>query len=244
MLKKILKYSALALVVCYIIFALLIIPGKDDAELCNELIVNIDENNDMLSGTDVLTMLQDEGLDPRGKPLGEIKCFEIEHFMNSISLISSCQTYKTVNGNIVLEIDCRRPILAVIGKDGEQFCIDKDGAIIEGIPSMLYLPLATGNITDSMATAELKLIAEAIDNDRFWKAQTEQIYFDENRNIILVPRVGNHIIELGTADSIATKLENVKAFYGKGLNIVGWNKYSKLNAEYENRVICTKRNEN
>ena len=53
--------------------------------------------------------------------------------------------------------------------------------------------------------------------------------------------MGNHIIELGTVTDIEEKLKNVKEFYRKGLNTVGWNKYSKLNVKISNKVICTKR---
>ena len=53
--------------------------------------------------------------------------------------------------------------------------------------------------------------------------------------------MGNHVIELGTIRQIDEKFENLKAFYQKGLNTVGWNKYSKLNIKISNKVICTKR---
>ena len=241
MLRKIIKYSLVSVVVCYIAAALIIIPGKDEEKLCSGVTVEVNENSDILSRADVMSMLKEKDLDPEGMKLKDVKCFEIERYMNSISLIKDCQAYKANNGKIVLEIDSRKPILAVIDRNDRQYCIDSDGAVIEGIPGLLHLPLATGNIVDSMVTRELKEVANAIGNDEFWKAQTEQIHFDTKRNIILVPRVGDHIIELGAADSIEAKLSNVKSLYMNGLSTVGWNKYIKLNAEYSGRVICTKR---
>ena len=38
-----------------------------------------------------------------------------------------------------------------------------------------------------------------------------------------------------------TKLDKLRAFYQKGLNNIGWNKYSKLNIEFDNKIIGTKR---
>ncbi len=242
MLKKILKYSALALVMCYILTAMLIIPGKDDDKQCNGILVSIKEDKSKSIGKDdIIELLKEEGLDPIGKELGTVKCFEIENYINSLSLVKSSQAYKTRNRYINLEIICREPVLAIIDKEGRKYCIDNEGAIIDGTLKMLHLPIATGNIVDSMATAELKEIANAISSSTFWKAQTEQIYFDEKRNVILVPRVGDHIIELGKAEDIAYKLDKVQTFYKKGLSIIGWNKYSKLNVEFGNKVICTER---
>jgi cell division protein FtsQ len=53
--------------------------------------------------------------------------------------------------------------------------------------------------------------------------------------------MGDHVIEIGTIRQLDEKLENVKTFYRKGLNTVGWNKYSRLNIKISDKVICTKR---
>jgi cell division protein FtsQ len=59
--------------------------------------------------------------------------------------------------------------------------------------------------------------------------------------MILVPRIGNHLIELGRADNLDGKLDKLKRFYKEGLNKVGWNKYKTLNIEFDKQVICTKK---
>jgi cell division protein FtsQ len=241
MFKKILTYTALALTVCYIVFAVFFVSGKDDDNTCKDIKVNIKENRDMLSKASIISLLQNEDLDPTGKLLNKVKCFKIERYISGLSIIRDCQAYKTNDGDVILEINCRRPILAVQDKEGKQYCIDSVGTIIEGVSKLLYLPVATGNIVDSMATSELKDVANAINNDTFWKAQTEQIYFDQKRNIILVPRIGGHIVKLGSADSIKVKLDKVKTFYIKGLNTIGWNTYSILDAEFDDRIIGTRR---
>ena len=64
------------------------------------------------------------------------------------------------------------------------------------------------------------------------------------KNVELVPRVGDHIIYLGKLDGFERKLERMKAFYEKGLNQVGWNKYlPALSVEFSNQIICYKARE-
>jgi len=48
-------------------------------------------------------------------------------------------------------------------------------------------------------------------------------------------------VMLPKLDGFERKLERVKAFYERGLNQVGWNKYSRINVEFSNQIICTKR---
>jgi cell division protein FtsQ len=53
--------------------------------------------------------------------------------------------------------------------------------------------------------------------------------------------VGDHLVYLGKLENFEDKLARLKEFYKKGLNRVGWNKYSRINLEFNNQIICTKR---
>ena len=53
--------------------------------------------------------------------------------------------------------------------------------------------------------------------------------------------VQGHLVYLGKLENFEDKLARLKEFYKKGLNRVGWNKYSRINLEFNNQIICTKR---
>jgi cell division protein FtsQ len=73
----------------------------------------------------------------------------------------------------------------------------------------------------------------------FWNAQIEQINVLKDNDIELIPRVGDHIIYLGKIDNFEEKLKRLMIFYKDGLNKIGWNKYKRINLEYDNQIICT-----
>ena len=77
--------------------------------------------------------------------------------------------------------------------------------------------------------------------NEFWNSQIEQINILSDKTIELVPRVGQHVVYLGTFANYQEKLERLKKFYTKALNQVGWNKYSRINVEFSNQIICTRR---
>ena len=56
----------------------------------------------------------------------------------------------------------------------------------------------------------------------------------------LIPRVGSQVIELGDADNLEEKFENLKLLYLEGFNKIGWNKYERISLKYKNQVVCTK----
>ena len=46
----------------------------------------------------------------------------------------------------------------------------------------------------------------------------------------------------GFPESIRKKLDRLEKFYKYGLSQAGWNKYSYINLEFDNQIICKKRN--
>lgn len=243
MFKRILKYLLAAVIVCYTLFALIVIPSKEKSGICQGVLINVNDNElEIISRDEVMDIIKKEGLDPSGKNIDEFYCYDIENFIDSISLVEKSQVYKSIKGYTVIDIDCRIPIIKVYDKDNKSYYIDDKGNIIHGIHKALYLPVANGHIDDSIATNDVMKIARAINESRFWNSQIEQIYLDKNRKITLIPRVGNHIIEFGVAENIEQKFDKLYTFYQEGMNRIGWNKYSRLNIEFGNKVICTQRN--
>jgi cell division protein FtsQ len=80
-----------------------------------------------------------------------------------------------------------------------------------------------------------------INDDSFWSAQIDQIFVDSRDEIDLIPRVGNHKVHLGTFENFKGKLRNLEAFYNQVLPEVGWNKYSLIDLEYKDQVVCKRR---
>ena len=56
-----------------------------------------------------------------------------------------------------------------------------------------------------------------------------------------MPRVGRQIIKLGSLEGYATKLENLMLFYEQVVPETGWDRYSEINLEYSNQIVCKKR---
>jgi len=88
---------------------------------------------------------------------------------------------------------------------------------------------------------DIYYLVSYIKGNSFWSAQIDQIYVDSNDEIVLVPRVGNHTIHLGTSEDFEGKLRNLKVFYEKVLPEVGWNKYSAINLAFSGQIVCRRR---
>ncbi len=242
MFKKILIYSTAIIAAGYIIFALFFLTKENEETKCKGLKICItDGGSGALNEERVTALLSLKGINPTGNPLKSVNCHGIEKAIEKLSVVKECQAYKTHRGYIGVDIDCKIPIMQVFDINGKEFYIDENGAVIDAIHNAMYLPVASGFVTTEMANNELLAMARFLQNNRFWNEQIEQIFFNAKKEIILVPRIGNHTIELGRIDNMEKKLNKLRKFYNKGLNSIGWNKYKKINIEFDKQVICTKR---
>ena len=59
-------------------------------------------------------------------------------------------------------------------------------------------------------------MADFVNKDDFWRAQIEQVFIQQNGELLLLPQVGDYLIEFGTPDNYELKLRNLKAVYQQG----------------------------
>tara|TARA_B100001115_G_C15822612_1_gene409219 strand:+ start:181 stop:906 length:726 start_codon:yes stop_codon:yes gene_type:complete len=177
-----------------------------------------------------------------GLPLNELPLYEMEKTIEQHALIKAAEVFVLPNGELNVTVAQKEPLVRVQNAQGKSYYLD-----IEGKPFPLSrnytqrLMVANGNIIDSVDIAVVCKVAKYIYQNEFWKAQIMQLYINDNKEIELIPRVGNHIILLGSEEEMETKFEKLMLFYQKGVQQTGWNKYSIINLKYKNQLVCVKR---
>lgn len=183
------------------------------------------------------------------------KIAAIEENIKKNSVIKTCEIYLEVNGTLNAKITQRRPIGRVMNSRGESFYLDETGFMIPAIAGRpAHVVIANGNINESYAPNpyfidndsaaaisildEIYKIMKFIDKYPFWKAQIEQIYVDNQKQFILIPKVGHQEIHLGNADHIEGKLKKLELFYTKGMTNEGWRGYQVIDVQFKNQIIC------
>ena len=101
-------------------------------------------------------------------------------------------------------------------------------------------------VIDSLNSQMLSLleVAKYLDRNSNYAILIDQLYVERDGDIMMVSKLGDNIIELGTADNLDEKFSNLWTFYRKGMPRAGWNTYSKISLKYNGQVVCTKDKEN
>ena len=191
---------------------------------------------------DILNLLNSQKISPVGLKINEINTNEMEEIISKQPFVESVDCYKTPGNKIGIKIRQRVPLLRVMANNGENYYVDQKGETMP-VPtgSTAYVPIITGNVSKDFAKKELYAFGLFLRDNSLWNAQIEQINVTAQKELELIPRVGENVIFLGKPENYEEKLDRLKTFYEKGLNKVGWNKYSRISLEFNNQIICTKR---
>ena len=175
-----------------------------------------------------------------GRKVKEINTEEMEVFFEKHPAVNNCEVYFTYGGSLHVDVTQREPLVRVFDAN-RSFYLDMNGQKMPVFRNYsAHILVAAGYIGRLKEKDGLVRFSKMIYDDQFWKAQIEQVYVNEQGELILVPRVGDHLIEFGGLERMEEKLRNLRALYNQGWDAREWNLYKKVNLKYKGQVVCTK----
>ena len=226
----------------------------ETSKVCTKVAINIaDENtNGFLSADEIKNILKRNQLYPLEKRMTFVDPRHIEDILKSSPFVNTAQCYKTQDGHVCINITQRLPIVRIKSQNGEDYYLDDKGGIMPNSKYISDLIIATGNISKSFAQNYLGYLSSSLMTNDFWRNLIEQINVLPDRGIELVPRIGDNVVFIGylplakqKADRkklidefVSKKMNRLENFYRYGLSEAGWNKYSYINLEFDNQIIC------
>lgn len=240
--KTLVKILLLVALAVYLVFAFTDFSRHGDNTVCSSVNYTIADSlhAGFITTEEADRLLRASGLYPVGRTLDQVDALAIEQALRRNSYIDSVSCYKSPNGVVNVLIEQRLPLLRVLSDDGDDYYMDQKGNLMTPQGYVADLIVATGHIDRKYARSQLLKLGRFLHSDPFWNAQIEQIHVQPNHHLRLVPRVGGHTIEFGTADSISQKFRNLYTFYEKVLPQVGWNKYTEISVEHVTQIVGKK----
>ncbi len=244
---RIIGAATLALgVAAYIVYAIMLSAGRNGDDKCGGIELNIEKNSHagFVTYAIVENDLRSANILPTGRPMCDISTGQIERTLRKNEFVEKVECYKTSKGKVAIDITERTPVIYLLPDNGEGYYVDKLGKVITKNTYPVNMPVATGKFTQQYARKHLSRLGVFLLDNPFWNDQIEQIHVSVNSDreyvIDLMPRVGDHIIHLGTIDKFQDKLQRLMVFYRQAITKVGWTRYSVIDLEYEGQIICKK----
>ena len=256
---KILKHIILwVFIMAYLIIVLGFAGKEQDNVICRKITIRIHDSVEVgfVNASMIMRTINPEGVGILGKPFKSLNIKNLEDKIGSLKTVRTAEVFHSVNGELIIDIIQREPIVRVLDMQDNGFYVDREGYIL---PLTLnycpHVPVVNGYIDPEIRKGEHIFVDEKkmdimrdiftliqyIEQDEFLAAQIEQIYINGKQEFELVPRVGSHIIEFGDISYYELKFFKLKVLYEEGFRNTGWNQYDRINLKYVNQVVCTKR---
>lgn len=202
------------------------VEAKKSEQKCTDVKIIIPGTYTFIERNDVEEIIYESQGQIKGSALNKLNIHRMENALKANPFIEAAKIYADMNGLITILVNQREPVLRVLNFTNQDFYIDKNGLKIPVSTNFTAKVLAAnGYILESFSgkvdTLKTKLArdlfktAAFVGKDSLWNDQIEQLYVNQQKEIEMIPRVGEHKIILGDADSLETKFGNLLAFYKK-----------------------------
>lgn len=224
---------------------------KQGGSVCKDIVIELDNlhENHFLDEADVMKLVEGSGQSIKGVGIDRIDLKTIENKIKYDKHILDAELFGDLKGNLIVNVELRRPIARIVQSDAPDAYIAEDGVIMpvsEKYSSRVILIsgpfvkrlLEDEDLTKSEEGLQLKEMIEFISEDDFWKAQIAQLDISASGKITIYPQVTGQRVEFGKAENYETKFKKLMIFYKEILPQRGWTKYERVNLEYEGQIIA------
>ena len=241
--KKVIQYSILVLLAALLTIGTLWARNKSRGELCTGIdvvVVNADSTS-FVTPQGVLSDLQGQGIKVVGKRMGDIDASDIEDALKVSPYLENADIVKCQDGRLLVRVSQLVPVFRVF--DGESsYYVNRAGKHMAA--TSYYhsdVPVVQGHFTRKYPPTRMLPLIDYVENDSLLRSLVTMYIVRDTNNIILVPDISGHVINMGNVSGFENKFAKLKLFYTDVMPRKGWNTYDTISVKWNHQVVATRR---
>ena len=179
-----------------------------------------------------------------GMLLWDINTERIARNLRKIDKIEDVEVTQTSDSKILIEVTPLIPVARVFDGD-RSYYINKDNKRITADARYhMDVPVISGHFppADSVFTpASLLPLIDWLAANKKWSHFVTMIKVDSPRDVILIPAISGHVVNIGEPAGLDSKFERLGRMYTEVLPLKGWNYYDTLSVKWGGQVVATRR---
>ena len=243
MLKTILKILLAIALTGYAVTALLWSRANADARPCQSIFVTVANTDSprFVTAREVARDLGNLYTQSPGKPIGMINTHAIVQRLDSIDKIENATATFLTDGSIEVNVTPMLPVARLFPKNEKSFYINKQGKrILATARYHVNVPVVSTNDPAFAHQQILPLINFLHDNPK-WDSLITHIKILSPNNIILVPMIHGHVLNIGSINDLQSKFDRIETAYRQIMPIKGWEFYDTLSVKWKGQIVATRR---
>ncbi len=235
------------MLMAYLVIALTLSAGEADNDVCRGVHISVsdsDAGRQFVSAEELAHEIDDLPEKAKGMPLACINTQEIRRALLELDKVEDAHVVRMTDGSIHITAQPIVPV-ARIFDNGKSYYINKIGKRVSA--NARYhkdVPVIDGHFdpADTLFTPQSLLpLINYIANDSVWSNFISMVKVKSPTDIILVPNIREHVINIGAPSHFDDKFSRLKRFYTEVLPKQGWEKYDTLSLKWRGQLVATKR---
>ncbi|MDE5981517.1 MAG: hypothetical protein K2G92_00200 [Duncaniella sp.] len=246
---KTLRIISTLLLIAYLAVATAMAVRDSGTDRCRgiEITVGGEAKTPFVTAAELARELDSLPAHAAGMPLDEINPQSLRKRLMEVDKIEDVSVVTYTDGTIHISATPIIPVARVFDGNSSYY-VNRAGKRVEATARYHSdVPVIAGhfNPADSLFTPlSLLPLINYINNDSVWRSFITMIKVDSPRDIILVPTIREHVVNIGSTARLDDKFSRLRRFYKEVLPVKGWEMYDTVSVKWNGQVVATRRKKN
>ena len=241
--KRLIQYSILLVLAIGLATGILWARGKSHDELCTSVVVEVvnADSTSFVTPKGVLNDLKSQGVKLVGKRMGDINASDLEEVLRQSPYLENADIVKCQDGRVLIRVSQLVPVLRVF--DGtESYYVNRAGKRMMATPNYhCDVPVVQGHFSRAYPVTRILPLVDYVEKDSLLHSLVTMYCVRDTNNIIIVPNISGHVVNIGTAQGFENKFAKLRLFYDQVMPKRGWNTYDTISVKWSHQVVATRR---
>ncbi|MBD5232220.1 MAG: hypothetical protein HDS66_08745 [Bacteroidales bacterium] len=175
-----------------------------------------------------------------GMPLTSLNTEALEKHLRTVNNFEDAECVITSDGYLLVRVTPIVPEARIFTPSGTYY-INKEGKRLDAHSEyFIDLPVVSGDFNSRMPARLALPVVRKIASDSLMRSLVSMIEYRSPNNILLIPRIRGHVINIGDTSRLDEKLANLTLFYRKVMPQKGWGAYDTISVKYRGQIVATR----
>lgn len=171
-----------------------------------------------------------------------VNTHDIEQRIRRMSSVENVQCAFLNNGTLSIDVKPLIPVARVFPTGQHSYYINAQGKKVSAnATNFVNVPIVSGYVSDPAQVVDMLPALRYIAADKDLDALVTSVSRASNGDIIIIPAVSGHVINIGDTTILADKFHRLRGFYKKVIPHRGWTFYDTISVKWRGRVTATRR---
>ncbi len=219
---------------------------RANADLCSDVVVEImnRESSTFVTPDSIKSELKRLNINLVGRKMSDINTHELESKLSESAYFDKVECIKGQGAKgQVIQIRAKQivPVMRVFD-GGTSYYVSRTGKRMVAINRYhADVPVVQGHFYKTFTPLKMLPLIDYVERDSLLKSLVSMYTFRDSNNVMIVPTISGHIVNLGDVNNYENKFKKLLLFYRKVMPEKGWMTYDTISVKWNYQVVATKR---